>query len=90
MDELAALADAACRAAIVRYNSSKQCEFTNEPVNWASLGVSDIEYYKSRAGTEGYRVRIEEAAPGCENLCGFIAKFLAGRGYPDIDVVTEW
>jgi hypothetical protein len=85
--EIKALTEAACRLA---YSKRTLAVFKNEPVNWADLGCTGVEWYQNDTDHRGFRVYIEEAAPDCAHLSAFIANYLQERGYSEVDVVTEW
>jgi hypothetical protein len=60
------------------------------PVNWADLGPYAVEHWEDAAGDMGFRVWIEEAAPDAYELQKFVAAYLAKRGFPGVEVKTEW
>lgn len=62
------------------------------PINWADLSCRAAEKWTDQDGDTGYRVWIEEAAPGCDNstFCEYIWKQLEKRGFLNIEVETEW
>jgi hypothetical protein len=52
-------------------------------VNWADLRCVDV--------IDGHvTVTIEEASPEASDLCRYVAKELARRGYDEIVARTEW
>jgi hypothetical protein len=56
-------------------------------VNWADLRCVDVEM----SLLDGHvTVTIEEASPDALELCRFVAKELARRGYDEVAVRTEW
>jgi hypothetical protein len=56
-------------------------------VNWGSLNCVDVEM----SLLDGVvTVTVEEASPSALELCTFVAKELARRGYDKIAVRTEW
>jgi hypothetical protein len=56
-------------------------------VNWGDLRCVDVEM----SLIDGHvTVTIEEASPEAVDLCRFVAKELARRGYEEIAVRTEW
>ena len=62
--------------------------FKNDPVNWADLRCTDVEWCVSVHENQYLRVTISEAAPNCK-LTTFIRDYLQGTG-PDIEVISEW
>jgi len=62
----------------------------NEAINWGDLHCTSAERYTEHTGETGYRVYIEEASPECWKFCQYIADQLTARGYPDVEVKTEW
>jgi hypothetical protein len=59
-------------------------------VNWADLGPYSVEHWEDDEGDEGERVWIEEANPAAWELQKFVAAYLAKRGFPGVEVRTEW
>jgi hypothetical protein len=57
------------------------------PVNWDDLRCVDVEISLL---DEHVTVTVGEASPGASELCRFVAKELARRGYDEIAVRTEW
>jgi hypothetical protein len=56
-------------------------------VNWADLRCVDVEM----SLIDGHvTVTIEEASPEAVDLCRYVAKELARRGYEEVAVKTEW
>ena len=56
-------------------------------VNWADLRCVDVEI----SLLDGHvTVTIEEASPEAIDLCRYVAKELARRGYDEVAVRTEW
>jgi hypothetical protein len=84
LEELRQYADDACDAAW----GSEDCK--QDPINWGDLGCVSAEAYVTEDGEEGFRVLIEEADPHCPNLRAFVAAYLEGCGWNNVDVVTEW
>jgi hypothetical protein len=89
--DLAALeveAEKACRAA---YRKRKTMQ---DAVNWADLHVVSVEQvaqlYRGELQPGFFRVWIEEAAPDSYLLCQYVIDYLAKRGFPDVEVKTEW
>jgi hypothetical protein len=80
-------AEAACHAAYRRRN------VIDGAINWADLHCVSVEcgeslYYGEV--TAFRRVWIEEANENNQELKEYIAAYLAQRGFPDIEVRTEW
>lgn len=84
LKRLRADADAACEAA----RGDSACR--RDAVNWADFGCSIAEGYITDEGDSGTRVILEEAAPDCGNVQGFVHRYLRDRGWSEIEVVTEW
>lgn len=59
-------------------------------INWGDLGCTYAEHYDAEEDGSGYRVHIEEAAPGERELIEFVAGKLREQGFGEIDVQTEW
>jgi hypothetical protein len=56
-------------------------------VNWVDLRCVDVDI----SLLDGHvTVTIEEASPDALELCRFVAKELARRGYDEVAVRTEW
>jgi hypothetical protein len=86
-DQLQALdiaAERGCRYAVRKRKS------IGGAVNWADLGPVSVEHYADNHDYRGYRVNIEEAAPDAYELQRFVAAYLAKRGFPGVEVRTEW
>ena len=64
---------------------------SDETINWGDLGCT-VEYVVHKHG-DFYQVTIEEAAPGCQGLIGFIREGLSSQGIEWASVIaisTEW
>lgn len=59
-------------------------------VNWHRLACADVLLCLSVAGNFTYRVEIRRAAPGSSELIDFVSDYLKSRGYPGVEVTTEW
>jgi hypothetical protein len=84
LDQLRILSERACRWA---YHERRKID---GPINWADLGPTIVEHYEDDEGSEGDRVWIEEAAPDAYELQAFVRAYLARRGFPGVEVRTEW
>jgi hypothetical protein len=82
--ELRTLAEAACRWA---YHERRKID---GPINWGDLHPWSVEHYETDEGEEGYRVWIEEAAESAYELQKFVHSYLKKRGFPRVEVKTEW
>ena len=85
------------RLRALRRTAEMACEYAvrkrktiDGPINWGDLRPVSVEHYESDDGGEGFRVNIEEAAPDAYELRRFIEAYLAKRGFPDVEVKTEW
>ena len=58
-------------------------------INWGDLGCIEVRWFKSDLGDEGYSVLIEEASP-YSKLGENVKRMLRERGFPDVEVNTEW
>lgn len=59
-------------------------------VNWTHLRCTEALRSVSDQGEVSYAVLISEASPEAATLQQSVAAELARRGFPDIDVITEW
>lgn len=84
LDKLRLLSEAACRWA---YHERRKID---GPINWGDLGPYSVERFEDDEGNGGERVWIEEAAPDAYDLHLFVAAYLAKRGFPGVEVRTEW
>ena len=86
-EELVALRDATDE--ILDIIESAPEKFT-EPINWSDLLCVHAAWVRDHAGKEWAEVLIEEADPNCYRLQAEVRSMLAARGYPRVDVRTEW
>ena len=59
-------------------------------INWGDLHCAHAYFGVDENAKPHYLVVIEEAAPGEYDFCRHIAQELAARGWPDIEISTEW
>jgi len=62
--------------------------WSDEAINWARLGWVDVEFVIDEHGRY-YRIIIENAAPNCRHLIGFVKSQLDDFEL-ETEVVTEW
>ena len=62
----------------------------NWPVNWADLSCRQASWVVTDDGAEYAEVLIEEASPEAVEFRETVRCELARRGYPGVQVVTEW
>lgn len=68
----------------------KKNKFTS-PVNWGDLFCSEALWVLNHYGEARAQVIIEEAAPeGNEKLHSIVVVELEKRGWPNVEVFTEW
>ena len=60
------------------------------PVNWASLHCYSARAWTDDEGQTGVTVEIEEASPDAIELHGYVSSELEKRGWPHVEVRTEW
>ena len=81
-------AEKACRAACRKRKAMQ------DAVNWADLHVVSVEQvaqlYRGELQPGFFRVNIEEASPEAYELGQYVVDYLAKRGFPDVEVRTEW
>ena len=81
-----ALVEAALKSA----HRLRKRRFREDPVNWADLGCTDVEFVQPVEGNAFFRAIIEEASPDCRELPEFIRERLEQGGFPGVEVSTEW
>ena len=59
-------------------------------VNWGDLGCRQASWVVTDDGSEYAEVLIEEASPEAVEFRETVRRELARRGYPGVQVVTEW
>lgn len=59
-------------------------------INWGDLGCKDAVFGVDEDRRYFCRVVVEEAAQGETAFCRHIEQELAKRGWPDVEVATEW
>jgi len=60
-------------------------DIDNEAINWGDLSVREVTVLG-----DGWYISIEEAAPDCPLLCGYISGWLENWGWKPAIVHTEW
>ena len=68
----------------------KRPELMESAVNWSRVSCYAAEFWTSDLGHRGLRVWIQEASPDAIELVRAVAEELTKRGYPRVEVVTEW
>jgi hypothetical protein len=63
----------------------KKFGLEGEAINWGDLYCADVEKFANGP----FLVTVEEAAPGCTNLCRWIQDWLGKWGW-NARVQTEW
>ena len=59
-------------------------------INWADLKCISAHLSVDQNADPTYQVVIDEAAPDEAKFCAHIAQELAARGWPGVQVITEW
>ena len=67
----------------------RPADFPKEPINWGGMGVLDASKRISREG-KSWQVLIDEVAPDAHEFQNAVSQNLAERGFPDVEVITEW
>ena len=83
LKKLRAVADDAIRGVKRGFNSLT-------PVNWGDLSCRQAAWVVTDDGSAYAEVLIEEASPDATEFRETIRCELARRGYPGVQVVTEW
>jgi hypothetical protein len=60
------------------------------PVNWADLSCCQVSWVVTDDGSEYAEVLIEEASPEAVEFRETVRCELVRRGWPGVQVVTEW
>ena len=63
----------------------------DKSVNWMNLQCTEAEWYIAHDGIQGARIYVSEASPdGAVLLKLEMRHELQERGFPDVEVITEW
>jgi hypothetical protein len=79
----------------LRELTSKACDLASESgvrgaINFGDLRCVTAEQWTNDEGITGYRVWIEEAAPGNVDFHYFVYDYLTKAGFIGIEVETRW
>ncbi|MEO5366025.1 MAG: hypothetical protein H7831_06670 [Magnetococcus sp. WYHC-3] len=77
---------------ILEEAARNQSRFDGDAINWGHLRVVSCEYCVDEDNYDRYIVTIEEAAPDCPRLRGFVIGQLSRTefGGKSVSIFTEW
>ena len=68
----------------------KSSEQIMEAINWAHLTCTQSVFYHDDQGSEGFRVLVEEVSPDASKFRAALSALLLIKGWPNVEIVTEW